>query len=318
MSKNRNIFLQKICNRQSLIVFMGLLGLGCIIGGPFIKIEVLKTIVSSIGQLLLVGVLFNFMVKAPVFLEAVKEELVDIIYGKQFLSNQKDISTYWKIVSKQMFQNKFEDIHEDFLKAINSYLPKDEVSYYSEYEMYSKMEWENEAENMVKVVDEVKFNLIAETTDEFEYPLKNWIHVGKADVKSSKIKSFIINKVDQQIPTATISITEGLRCEEHRFRFSGSKNYEVSYVMEKIFNFNEDHTKGFKAKYIVKNCRVSFECPENIIPQFEARGTMKDFEPVSRNLSSNRIEKKYRGILLPQQGFIIALQKINKKKQNKH
>lgn len=318
MSKNVNIFWKKILTRTSLFVVIGVVGLIAFICGPFIENKYWHTILSSLGQVLLIGVVFNFIMKAPEFLDAVKGELADIIYGKKFLNSQKNIDIYWETVSKQMFQYKFEGIHEKFLNVLNAYLPKDEVSYYSEYQMYSKMEWENEAENIVKVVDEVKFTLIAETEEEFIFPLKNWIHVGGNTIPPSVMKCFSINDKPQVIPDPITTNSEGTRCEERQFTFKGSKSYKVHYVMEKVFNFDEDHTKGFKAKYIVNNCRVVFDCPDNIVPQFESRGTLKEFDSMSENLPSNRIDKKYLGILLPQQGFLIALQKKNKnKKQHK-
>ena len=54
---------------------------------------------------------------------------------------------------------------------------------------------------------------------------------------------------------------------------------------------------------------MEYEVPENVYIQFEGRGTLKDFEDVGLQ-KGNKISKRYRGIMLPKQGFIMALQKI--------
>ena len=62
---------------------------------------------------------------------------------------------------------------------------------------------------------------------------------------------------------------------------------------------------GFRPKYIVNKLRVCLNLPDDIDAIFTCRGTQQDFEDIPTN--SKRIEKKYKGIILPRQGYIFVL-----------
>lgn len=263
------------------------------------------------GNVLIVGVVLGFLSSGEHFLSLFQDAIQNVVYGKEFLANQKDISKYWKVTSKQMFENKFPNIHEEFLDLINSYFPTDEVSYYNDYEMISSMEWIEEDKGLVKVTDTVSFDLVADTTNEFIYPLKIWFKVNNEveNIASSKMIYFKVNRKElENLSDPEIFIENGERCEKRDILLSGSKEYHIEYRVEKVLNIAEDHCKGFRAKYIVKNCRVEYEVPENIHIQFESRGTRENFEDVGPQ-RTYKISKRYRGILLPKQGFVMALQK---------
>ncbi len=297
-----------------LIALFG--GVAAYVAGFIIDTGIWHEFCFQIGNVLIVGVVLGFLSNGEHFLSLFQEAIQNVVYGNEFLANQKDVSKYWAITSKQMFKNKFPDIHEGFLDLINSYFPIDEVSYYSDYEMKSTMEWVDEAQNIVKVCDEVSFYLIADSEKEFVYPLKNWFKVTeKADEKSLKAKSQMIYfKVDNveklcSVIPQNIHMENGEQCEQIDITLSGKKKYKIDYKLEKTLNLLEDHSKGFRAKYIVKNCRIDYEVPKNVHIQFECRGTLNEFEDWGTQ-RSNRISKRYRGILLPQQGFLMALHKI--------
>ncbi len=298
-------------NSIVLLIIFGILGLAAYVVGFIIEDSLWHEILLQVGNVLVIGVVIGFLSNGEEFLGIYQKAIQNTIFGEEFLENQKDVSKYWKATSKQMFKNKFPDIHEDFLAVINANFPTNEVSYYNDYEMTSNMEWVDEPKNIVKVTDVVTFDLIADTVTEFNYPLKNWINASNEgrEVKTNMLY-FKVNGVDKKSSTnPEITYENGERCEKRDIKLSGSKEYHIEYKIEKTFNILEDHCKAFKAKYIVKNCRVEYEVPSNIHIQFESRGTLNDFENVGSQKSS-KISKRYRGILLPRQGFIMALQKI--------
>lgn len=89
--------------------------------------------------------------------------------------------------------------------------------------------------------------------------------------------------------------------------FARKYKYEIKYTREKTYNIDDDYYVGFRAKYIVNKLRVCLDLPNEIEAIFTCRGTQKDFEDVGNNV--NRIEKRYRGIVLPRQGYIFALKR---------
>lgn len=289
----------------------GLLGIvAYVIGFVFVKNGVWHEVLLQIGNVFVIGVAIGFLANGETFLEIYQNAIQNVICGGEFLDNQKDVSKYWKVISKQMFKNKFPAIHEEFLDVINANLPTNEVSYYDQYEMDSKMEWKDKENNIVLVTDVVTFDLVSDTTEEFTYPLRNWIKCSKSDDVKNNMLYFKVDGKDRISNMQHNSQNEdnGEKCNTWEIKLSGKKKYHIEYKVEKEFNLLEDHCKAFKAKYIVRNCRVEYSVPEEIHIQFESRGTLFDFENVGSQ-QSNKISKRYCGILLPRQGFVMALYK---------
>lgn len=268
-----------------------------------------KEILIKIADVLVIGVILGYLSNAAQFLGVFKQDLQDIIYGKDFIKQRKDITPLWETISKQLFQNKFPIIHKDFLKVINGYFPKDEVSYYNDYESHITIEWINQEEGIMRVTDSVSFELIADSNSEFEYPLKTWTKVKEHGTYENRITEIHVNGKVPKIEDVKVSRENDDICHEQKIKLKGSTKYEIKYVREKIYNINDDFYIGFRSKYIVNKCRVCLDYPEDIDAIFICRGTQLDFEDVKN--TKRRIEKKYRNIILPRQGYIFALRKSN-------
>lgn len=268
-----------------------------------------KEILIKIADVLVIGVILGYLSNAAQFLGVFKQDLQDIIYGKDFIKQRKDITPLWETISKQLFQNKFPIIHKDFLKVINGYFPKDEVSYYNDYESHITIEWINQEEGIMRVTDSVSFELIADSNSEFEYPLKTWTKVKEHGIYENRITEILVNGKVPKIEDGKESRENDDICHEQKIKLKGSTKYEIKYVREKIYNINDDFYIGFRSKYIVNKCRVCLDYPEDIDAIFICRGTQLDFEDVKN--TKRRIEKKYRNIILPRQGYIFALRKSN-------
>lgn len=266
-----------------------------------------KEVVIKIGDVLVIGVVLGYLSNAAQFLGVFKRDLQDIVYGKEFLKKRKDIAPLWETVSLQMFKEKFPAIHKDFLKVIQRYFPNDEVSYYNDYEINITIEWSDDNKTKIKVVDNVSFKLIAESENEFYYPLKSWLHVGN-DSYHNHIDSFTVNGVSPDLGQChTYKEGEDI-CHEHRISLKGSTKYIIKYTRTKIYDITEDFYIGFRAKYIVNRLRVCLDHPDDIDVIFTCRGTQEDFEDVKK--SKRCIEKKYEGVILPRQGYIFVIKKV--------
>jgi len=268
-----------------------------------------KEILIKGADILIIGVILGYLSNAAQFLGIFKQDLQDIIYGKEFIKQRKDIAPLWENVSKQMFKNKFPTIHKEFLKVINGYFPKDEVSYYNDYESHITIEWVNKATGVIHVTDVVSFELIADSEEGFEYPLKTWTKVKNREMYENKITDLYVNDAIPEIEEVGEYKEYEDVCHEQKVKLKGSIKYEIRYIREKTYNINEDYYIGFRAKYIVNKLRVCLDLPDDIDAIFTCRGTQSDFEDVKN--SKRRIEKKYKSIILPRQGYIFALRKIN-------
>lgn len=296
--------------RGSLGWIFLVVGIICYIIGYSISEFQWKDVFIKIADILVIGAVIGFLTKAAQFLGIFKNELYNVIYGKEFLEQRKDIYPLWETVSKVLFKNKFPTIHKELLKTVNAYLPKDEVSYYNDYEAHTSIEWIDKSRGIIKATDIVSFELIAESSDRFEYPLKTWTTI---KTKNSYINKIVKITVNGSVPSRIINKGEVMDkennlCSEQRIVLSGSLKYEIKYTREKVYNLDEDYYLGLRAKYITNNLRVCLELPDDIEAIFTCRGTQKDFEDVKN--TKNAIEKKYKGIVLPRQGYIFALRKL--------
>ena len=203
--------------------------------------SVWKEIVIKIGDVLVIGVILGYLSNAAQFLGVFKSDLQDIIYGKEFIKQRKDLDSLWETLSKQLFKNKFPAIHKEFLKVIKDYFPKDEISYYSDYERNTTIEWYNKDKRFVKVTDVVSFDLIAETSDKFAYPIKTWTNTCNEVEYQDRIIEFSVNKKRAEVKDVNMSNNKGIICKEQEIELKGSTKYEIQYAREKIYNIDDDY-----------------------------------------------------------------------------
>lgn len=311
MAAEENKIISILFSKISLAVLLFAIGIGSYIWGFCIedKTSLLREILLKVGDVFVIGVVVGFVANAAQFLRLFKQELQNIVYGKEFIGKQKDVSDIWDTVSKQLFKNKFPRIHAEFLSVIKSYFPKDEVSYYDDYETHIKIEWHDCCRDLIKVTDSVRFNLIAESEDKFVYPLITTTCVKDKETYHNELALTVNGKQPKHI-TIEETTSGNEICQTQKIELKGSKKYEIEYTRTKMYSLKDDHFIGFRAKYIVKDLRVCLEYPDDIDAQFICRGIQKEFRDVIRGQSKNKIEKRYSGIILPKQGYVFALQKI--------
>jgi len=281
-----------------------------VIGFCLIEDEsVWSKIAIKIADVLVIGVVLGFITNAAQFIGIFKQDLQDIIYGKEFIKQRKDLYPLWENLSKELFKNKFPTLHKELLKTVNGYFPKDDVSYYNDYEIHTSIEWVNKEKGIIKVTDKVAFDLISETTDKIPYPIKTWTTIKNKQEYTNKITQITVNgnKPNDIKYIGEKQDVEGSLCQEQQLSLQGFTKYEIKYTREKTYNIDDDYYVGFRAKYIVNKLRVCLDLPDEIDAIFTCRGTQNEFEDISNN--GNRIEKRYRGIVLPRQGYIFALKR---------
>lgn len=243
MSKITDVLSYKYFKSGSAWIIL-ILGIGLYIVGFFVLQEhnVWKEVCIKIADVFVIGVILGYLSNAAQFLGVFKQDIQDIIYGKEFIKQRKELYPLWETVSKEMFKNKFPSIHKDFLKTINGYMV-----------------------------------------------------------------FFVVNGKNEKLECDKEYMEEDVKCEEYSIKLHGANKYSIKYKREKEYDLKTDFILGFRAKYIVNGLRVRIDCPEDISLFFTCRGTQNDFEDL--NTKKHSIEKKYKGIILPRQGYICALQK---------
>lgn len=265
-----------------------------------------KEIALKIADVLVIGCVVGYLSNAAEFLNIFKNELSNVIYAKDFLSKRKDLKDIWDRVSNAMFKNKFPEIHHEILKTLKSYFPEDDISYYKNYEVHTEIKWVDKDHGIIKVYDEVKFQLVAESDKSFSYKFET------RGYENSKFEEYEMQsfKVDNENVKDKMEIEDcsenGVLTHKHSVNLSGKKEYKINYTREKTYSIYKDNYISFKAKYLVKGVRTELRYPEDILAIFISRGTRSEFEECVKK-DETRIEMEYKDIVFPKQGYIFAL-----------
>lgn len=262
-------------------------------------------IAIEIANILIVGVVLGFVTNAAQFIGIFKSDLQDIIFGEEFIKKRSDLQKVWENISKHLIKHKFSAIHKKLFPAIQEYLPKDENQHYDNYHRTTKIEWHDKDNGLIRVNDDISFNLIAEKEKTVKYPIATWSIVPEEhkDSITHKLKVYVD---DKEVETSKeTSYENGNLCHKEILKLSGSDSYEICYSREKIYNINDDNYIGFKARFITTNLMLDFEYPADIGAIFVERGVQHDFKDIGSKLG--KIKKKYNGVIFPKQGFIIVL-----------
>lgn len=281
-----------------------------IVGFFLIQESIFHTICLKIADVIVIGVIVGYLSNAAQFLGVFKQDLQDLLYGKEFIRKRKDVYQIWETVSKELFKNRFSAIHKDFLKVISNYFPiNDDISYYDDYETTTNIEWYDADNDVIKVNTKQSFDIITDSEKEMIFPLKTWTKVADPDKFKTTVVCFKINNTSVNPINSSEEIEDDNKCETFNYSLKGQKKYHINYEIEKVYDLKTDYILGFRAKYIVKDYRVKINCPDNIDLFFTCRGTQGDFQDMNSRV--HNLDKKYKGIILPRQGFICALRKIN-------
>ena len=268
-----------------------------------------RTLLVGIGQFSLIGVAMGFLTNTSTFEGIVQKSLEKVLYAETFLGCRSDIREMWRKVSKQVYDNKFPDIAQEFLDRVESFFPKekDDITYYNDYRRSIHIEWEDENQDYIRVNEHISFELMTDgSKKEITYELWNSVSATQHYEQNAKIKVDGKERnidMEQKVCGAETESTAMIRLE-------GSTKYKIEVQTTRKYKLSEDHFIGFKAKYILKGLFVTVDgLPNNLHVQFINRGIKEKFyDDVSTD--SRRIVKRYQGIVLPQEGYVISIYKL--------
>lgn len=271
--------------------------------------EVIQEILCTIGNIMVVGVAVGFFTTIVQNLGLFKEELGNVIYAKDFLVNRKDINQIWLNASKAVFEGKFPEIHQDLFERMLVYLKNKDVAYYNNYEMHILLEWHSKEKRLVKTTRTIFFDLIATSKNHQYYTFSTWGTVNEGDYYSVNIDVTVNDKAPKAKHINISSEQIGnVKRETVNVSLKNDLVYHMCIKEEKIYNIDSDFVVGYIAKYITNNVRIQLIHPEDILICPVSCGTQINFQEV--NNSKNINEYRYNHVLLPKQGFCIALNPI--------
>lgn len=289
-----------------------IVGIGLYVLGFFcIEEKIWKEVVIKVADVFVIGVIIGYLSNAAQFLGVFKKDLEDIVFGEKFIKKRNDLPILWDTISKQMMKEKFPAISKELLAVIkDNYLPVNSPIYYNDYRIMEEISWKDKQKKLVKVTENINFEIITDNEKQFELPMSTWLDVEGLEKGeySVEIKEF---KVNGTSPKMNISekIDKGTYEHHCKAMLSGSKKYEVVQKREKIYSVEKDYDISFRARYIVNKLEIELKYPDDSFDvNFIARGTTKDFEDF--HTTKGFISKRYKGIILPRQGYIFILNEL--------
>lgn len=258
------------------------------------------------GNVFVVGVVVGFITNVLQNFGLFKEELGSVLYARDFLAKRKDIREIWLNASKVVLEGKFPQIQDDFLERMIDYLQCKEVLYYNNHETHIIIEWASSDRTTIRVKKIVLFELIASKKSKQYYTYSTWTTVKPGDKYSCNLLIYVNNHLEtKNFLNPYQGDDNGEKWHKMKVRLKGCLKYKIRVIEEKEYNINSDFMIGFRAKHLTNNLRVQVIHPSDIDVEFAPCGTQMQFDEVNKTETMN--ENYYHHVILPKQGFYIAL-----------
>lgn len=273
----------------------------------------IKTFFKTIGATALASGLFSFLMKSSQYSDIYKEELLSIMYDAEHLNKRNDLPEIWENVSKVLFENKFPAISKTVTNDVkNTYLLKDHILYYEDYEQTIEIELINKEQELIKVTQKSNY-IIYPTENGCNTPLTTNNSIKYGDNKSLvtfNLNSFSINGIVQEIKVKEVDEKDKKQVK-HSFTFkldTVGKN-KIEHSISKLYSLKTDCVIGTMKNAIVNNFSLMITLKGDLSIDFHEAGTVKSF--TQRNISNEHVKEfKYKGLLYPKQGYLFFV-KIN-------
>lgn len=293
-----------------LIIGIVLYYLGFVV---FKEDEIPKAVCIKFADVFIIGVIIGYLTNAARFLGVFKQELTDVIFAKEFLSNRNDLTNIWINLSQLLFKEKFPAISKDLLSTVReNYFPINSVIYYNDLHIVHDISWQNKEKGIIKVVDSFDFDVITDSeNNKIEIPMTTWIDVDglKNDDYSVQMDVFNVNSENKLTElTCSEQVENGLYKHHCATTVNGRKKYEIEQKRTKTYSIIKDYDISYRARIIINKLRVELKFPDDIDVNFLPRGTIQDYHiDKSNNKGICSMTCRYRSIILPRQGYVFIL-----------
>lgn len=298
-----------------IVLSIGLIAFGFGIYSYYIDDDFWAKVCMSIAQAMCISVLFTIISKSSYFVSILSDILEEIVYSTGHIENRSDKKEIWYRVTECLFKDKVPGLHKEISETIeNTYIPKSDICYYSNYRQLIKLEWVDESKDLICSYDVFSFDLHVNDEGVFNLVRDNWFPKNKGNNDSCReIVSYKVNGIDRTNDVTTIEVNNkeqesiGNRCFNSIITLSGSKVYTIEQQTKRQFKLSDDRCLGFRAKWIVHDMDVRVKFPSNISVRYIPRGTANNFNIVKKDVDNLDIE--YKGLILQNQGYILILDK---------
>ncbi len=293
---------------KNLFWIFVILGVGLLyIGSFFDDAEYFGDIFEKAGIAILSSGVFTAVLKSLQFSQLFKEEIEKVILSTDFIKKRSDLEKLWKVISHELYKQKFPEISEELDKLVlENYFPIESDYYYKDFTVTINIE-ELTEDYILKYTQTCKHYVVLSESDPNLTISREIImdDEGSAETFKNEIVYYKLNGEDIEIDE------ENIDGDEKKVIYKCNVGAEKENLFEmkdrREYSIKEDNTKLFRVKEITKEMNVSISYPDNINISFFNVGLVNKFEMchVEHNRVVSRIHKK--GLILPHQGFGISI-----------
>ncbi|MEO6305566.1 MAG: hypothetical protein ABIP51_20550 [Bacteroidia bacterium] len=270
----------------------------------------INAVVKSIGAALIGSGVFTTIIKSTEYTEIFSDVIGKIIWSKKYIEKRSDKKDIWRMVSRLMYDEKFPLISNAIEDIITEqYFPVSHNFYIENYDFllnmmdYNDFFWIQEevvaltlkpinAQQKITYFFRTVIDKPKEVIDDFTAYTLDSITVNGTKYEPTDIKS----SNDAEYLNHSFSI------EMHN-----EDEYEIVVKRTKTVCKKSNPDKRVFASYIINDSKVTIMCKDGTNIDFHKMGTINEFKKSESHVNegTKMVSWQYKGLILPQQGFII-------------
>ena len=291
---------------------LSIAGLGMLLSGYLLQsigYKIPSEILIQVGSTVLAGGIFAAVMKWMQFIGLIKDDLTEIIYGRDHLEKRQDIYQIWQRVSSVLFQDKFPGISAEIMTDVNKlYFPKDHIAYYQDYRQSLVIELADEQKEIILVKQTLEYKCFPRDT---EAPFTHKAtHTSKVPKKSEIVYSIVKYEINTTNYSPPIDIKEDNNHVYHsiEIKLPPSDCFEFNTETHSQFCLRHENVVGTVKPFIIKNLDLIVHLGKNLDVELYSCGTIKQFKPEGVQRENFR-HYRYDGLIYPNQGFLLCVKK---------
>lgn len=262
------------------------------------------------GALILASGSFSAMTRWLSVHGIVKKELHNILYGNDYLKEQRNFNHVWEQLVAASVNNHMPSLaphlHKDFLRE---YLPSEKEIFYKHYQQSFDVYWQDKDNRIIKVIEQCDITLTTSSSDDhfLPYTLEAEYPVGKA--LSYKVQTL---KIDGKCKLGKVkhdkSEHEGVTKDKisYRLKLTGKTEYKYYRKMERLIYLDYEPFIVVGSGWHTYKPSITVNChDEGIKAFFTSTGTLKGFTTIDGANNSRYMKEEYPELMMKAQGYSI-------------
>jgi hypothetical protein len=273
---------------------------------------------KALGQAILVSGVVGCLLSSMRYIGIFQDAVHDVVYGVVHLKTRTDIPDVWSRVTSIICQDKFPTLTQQLYPSIlKNYLPSDKNFIYSAFNRECVLDWADKANNIVSWTEHLEIILTPSSKEEsinYKYTCRTdsrtprdlaKIHVDLLRINNTTYEHDNIVKEEDYDDELE---KKGLR-SSYAISLTGDAEYKINRVLKRKICLAHDPVMEYGS--------IQFICAATVKVRSETPDLRAVFVSVGNEQFEDKrfgptysIHKELKGALIPNQGYIIFIQRV--------